>query len=216
MKYLFLIFCLTTLMSCSESDDVEQAFTVVTNRLGIGDRERIKRSFDQETHDYVGKLVACARNREAERALLLGRQNVIPISTMILYYSMAGTEEQVDTSSVYSEDYLWTYFRLDGTGVFRHSAKLPIKIYEEPFIFGDIAKLEVSIPAEDNARLLTTYLFNREEDIWKLNLPSTMGVMEKIHKQNQKKSGLDMDAYARRASSMAGSSVKFEYRKYYR
>ncbi len=201
--------------SCSKSGAVESTFHSIINLHSSDDRSGIKDYFDKDTHYYIEKLVASAKAGNIDEANRLGEQNEIPISTMILYYTMAGTEERSDSSSLFSEDFLWAYFRLDGTGVFRHAKDLPIKIHEAPFIYGDIANLSVSVPTGNNARLGTRYRFNREGDQWKLNLASTMELMEKIHKQNQRSSGLDFQGYAMQASQQVGKEIGFQYRRRY-
>jgi hypothetical protein len=202
------------LISCSGAGEVEETFTTILNLHVSDDRSGIEDYFDEDTHYFIEQLVKNGRNREAEKANYLGQQNEVPISTMILYYTLAGTDERPDSSSLFSEDFLWAYFPLDGTGVFRHTNELPIRIHDNPVVYGDVANLSVSVPTGNNARLGTKYRFNREGDRWKLNLASTMELMEKIHKQNQRSSGLGVQEYAMRASQQVGKELGFQYRQY--
>lgn len=215
-RFLFLLLLplFALLQSCSKSSEVEDTFTTITNLLTSDDRNELTGYFDEDTHNFIAQLVGNARDGEVEKANFLGQQNEIPIGTMILYYTLAGTDERPDSSSLLSEDFLWVYFTLDGTGVFRHNKDLPIRIHDDPIIYGDVANLSVSVPTGNNARLGTKYRFNREGDQWKLNLASTMELMEKIHKQNQRSSGLSFKEYAMQASQQAGNEIGFQYRRY--
>jgi len=90
----------------------------------------------------------------------------------------------------------WLYFMVDGTGIFRHTKSLPVCIYDGATVRGNVAELNVVIPT-GKAVLGIEYIFHKENDVWKLNFPSTMRVVEKIYAQNQRSSGLGYHQYAK-------------------
>ncbi len=217
-RLLPLFFLLSLFTACSGAEkEVEDTFTTIINLHTSDNRSNIEDYFDDATHQYIAHLIDHARDGDEIDADDLGLRNELPISTMTLYYSLAETEAQPDTSGsvVFSEEFVWLYFLISGSGVFRHTKEYPIKIRDGATLLSDTrAELSVAIPTGNNALLGTTYIFNKEDNKWKLNLLSTMKIMEKIHTQNQRRSGLGVNEYAKQTSRSGSDELQFQYRKY--
>jgi len=208
---------LSILLSSCESGKVESTFTEIVDLHTSDDRSGIEDYFDKDTHSYIDQLAECAKSGDVDKAYFIGKERDATISTLIIYYSLAGTEEKPDTTVSdlsATKEFIWLYFMLDGTGVFRHAKDHPIRIYDGATVRGDVADLNVGIPTGNNAVLGTNYVFNKEDEAWKLNFPSTMRVMEKIYVQNQRNSGLSFRDYAKQVSQQSGGELQFKYRRY--
>ena len=101
-----------------------------------------------------------------------------------------------------------------GVGVFRSSSEAPIKFREVTSVNEHTAKVLVGVPTGEGAIMGTTYTFYFENGEWKLNFPSTMGLVEKIYAQGQKRSGLDEYEYAKYLNQRTDEGMEFKYRKY--
>lgn len=216
MRYLLLLLLLPLAVlttACSDASQVENAFisfleNYEANPLGADD------FFDEDTKAYVSELTAAVRERDEGRAHLLGRKHEAPILTLIGYNALVNTFSGPLTEEAraeVTEESIWTALKLMGMGVFRHRPDLPIKIHESPTVYGDAAQLFISVPTGHNARLGSSYKYFREDDVWKLNYPSTLRAVEQVHAQVLRRNGGGLFDYAR-AQSNSVEPVNFEAR----
>ena len=216
-RFIYLLPLIIILSSCSGAGEVDDTFTRIVNLHASDDRSGLEEFYDEDTHHYLDQLVKFAKSNNVEQARLLGREYKLPISTLLLYHVITVPVSQRDTtnSSFASKEFLWLYMSMTGMGIYRHTSEHQIKIHESAKIYGDVAELQVAVPTGSNARLGSTYIFNREGDRWKLNFPSTMGTIEKVHIQNQRRSGLSIEEYVQMIGEQPEEEIQFQYRKYY-
>jgi len=210
--FLGAIFC-----SCAD-DPVEAKFNKISNLVQVGDNELIYQEFDEHTTQYFDDVLAAALEKNASRAEVIGAMNGIPISTLMLYDLLNGPEESVADSLevVYaSETMLRWALRINAFGVFRNTVENPIRVREVTSVNGSEAKVLVTVPTGSGPIIGTTYLFNRENDDWKLNFVSTLRMMEKIHTQGQRSSGLTLMEYANTMNRKVDQTTEFKYRQTY-
>ena len=202
-------------------DPVVNRFDEIILQIDHGQPYAVFSMLDASSEEYFDKLVESVRSGDPEAAEYAGQLRGIPIMSLLLYErltvdvdSLEQFGEYVEQSSTGTElrSMLDMLLMVNRIGVFRHSRELPIKREEGTTINGDISPLRVTVPTGKGARLESTYLFAKEEDRWNLNYPSTLKAVESIHRQAQRKSGLDPYQYAKQVVTTSGGPIQFEYR----
>ncbi len=204
------------LVSCSDNG-VEQKFNAINQMILEGPMDSVYTAFDEESHEYLKDLLQLAQEKNIAGAEFLGRRLNIPISTLVLYeYLQAPGEESNDsTEELYqSETLLKFILQLTQVGIFRTQAGTPLRFHELEYSNSSSAAATIAVPTGNGPFILTTFQFHREGDEWKLNFPSTMGVMEKIYAQGQRASLQTSQEYARTIKASTAETFNFKYRTY--
>lgn len=213
--YSSFLFFVLLLSGCSQHTEVEASFLAITGKqpTASSDENPILSKMSQRSIDYFTSLAEIINTGEAEDAEWLGNDYDVPLSTLEMYFMLnRGTADTTDAKFAALD--VLTMFRLFQKGIFRSSLTHPINIHEAAELKGTEALLPVTVPIGDGkSSILSRYRFVQEEQAWKLDFISTLGINEKVLLQNRKRSSLSAPDFIKSLLERDNDGLNFKYRQ---
>lgn len=200
---------------CQDTAAVTDAFVSTSAAAANMNIDEVTAGLSQGSLTYVEELSDIIREGTLEDAGTLGRGVGRELTTMLTYATLGPLIRQDSTKSeLEAREVLLFMMILNGQGFFRDRGSAASNVYDEAIINGQDAILPVKVPlGPGGASVLSNYQLHEEEGRWKINLLSTTGMEEKVHRQNQRRSRLDAAAYIRRQVESEDQDLPFQYRK---
>ncbi|MGB3799058.1 MAG: hypothetical protein WA952_04540 [Lewinella sp.] len=205
------LLCLSFFSCGGEGEQVFAKAESIFASRSLLDEDSLHHHFNANTVEFlteVGELTA-ANNIPGLEAL--GERNQCPITTVLLGQAIqrifSDSAENISASNVI------VLMSLMDLGVFRNSEDLALKPYEIGSVDENVATVKVTVPTGyDNTKILTEYTFNKEEEKWKLDLPSTLKFHDNLFRKLNKKQGLPIPVFAEQYLDSESSTIQFRYR----
>ena len=168
------------LSSCSTNQSkIEATFEDLIVDISNADIDGIYANLDPQSTKYLDSLAQRIKRGSWDDASALGASTQIELTTLFLYEQI---QDAVASSKEFSgQDVLFVMY-LNGIGILRSAGANKLAIREMGRITNYNADVKVRVPTGGNAAIVSTYKFTKVNQDWKLNLPSTLSLNEKLLK----------------------------------
>ena len=217
MKSLLLLsFSLLCLVSCSrDTEAVRTAFEKITTEEEWTE-EKAEKLLTKSSLDYLKELIEISDTIDYYTAQMMGFDNNRELVTMKMHGEMCSFNSVLTTpGESLTIDNVLMIMRLNGTGAIGMNAQKMLQFKEVTQVSGNDAEVQVLVATGDrNAKIVSTHLYRKENEVWKLDLLSTMSLEEKLLKQNLRKSPLrnDKTAFIINHLYSPPEEMEFQYR----
>ena len=179
MKKIIALLLITTLfIRCGGSEnELESTFNNIKN---IEDRFELLNELDQGSHDFIDKILAMSKANDADSITIFSNEYPSPLTTQLLVQSAKSIRPQFPKMNRLDILYLVDFLDMGFLG----------KEYKANYFYKGLEGID-GTTALVNAKYLakvapkkiyieSEFKFNKEEEKWKLNLPSTFSFSEQI------------------------------------
>lgn len=199
-------------------EEVKTSFLQLKSAIQKMEIEKIAASLDQESIDYLQHLSDISSEDNYEAAASYGRSKGYELSTMILFESFKNIQLRKERDTIENDKFDTNRTILIagsyGIGMLRFGDVSRIKFNKIEEISEKQATVLVEVATgSGNHYILSKYIFNRENESWKLNLISTFRLQESLLIQQFRKAGKDKDRFIKDIVNRQPTEVEFMYRK---
>lgn len=204
------------LLSCGQDTEAIQiAFAKVITQEEWSE-ENAEKYLTNNSLKYLRELAKISDTTNYQVAQVMGFEYARELVTMKMHGEMS-SYKRVFTAPGESltVDNILLMMRLNGTGVIGMNTQNRLQFREVTNVSGNKAELEVLVSTGDkNAKIVSTYLFKKENEEWKLDLLSTLSLEEKLLKQTLRRSPLRNNKAVFIANHLSSppSEMQFQYR----
>lgn len=216
MKNLLLFTPLLFLFSSCGKDArlAQRAFTeIITEQEWT--EEKAEQYFTKLSLTYLQKLAETSNATDYSMAEKLGFEYGPQLVTMKMHGELNIYKNIIkpEENSLSLQDVLHL-MQLNGTGILGMSLQNRLKFREVADVSGSKAQVKVSVATGGKAKIISNYIFEKEDEKWKINLLSTLTMEEKVLKQNLRRSPLrnDKAAFIVNHLSSPPQEMQFQYR----
>lgn len=213
---LFLTPLLFLFSSCSQNTEaVQTAFAEIIIQEEWNE-EKAKEYFSQNSLNYLKELIKISDTINYQTAQVLGFEYARELVTMKMHGEMSSYKQVLSSPGKnLTIDNVLLMMRFTGTGIIGMNVQKLIQFKEVDNISGDKAEVKVLVSTGDkNAKIVSTYIFKKEGEQWKLDLLSTLSLEEKLLKQNLRRSPFrnDKAQFIANHISSPPKEMQFQYR----
>lgn len=216
MKKVLFALAIITLFSCGKNEEeIQNTFEALKVNIKEMKSENILSMIDEDSKNYFREVENQLRNKSEYKLEELGEKYKCPLKTRLLFQVL----EQPDSVSVEerSIEELLLISQIIGMGILNPSNmdRIFFKNVEEVNNNTATAIIRIRTQPNSNTFITTKYIFTKEEDKWKINLPSTFGFDEKILNMQWKRSGGAARTFIEEYidSDNKQEAIQFQYRK---
>lgn len=191
-KFLPLLFSCTLLLfsSCKEAtpaDAVEATFTNIKEGAAKGNIDAVSTAISQASKDYLTKIKELANNPIDKTINQFCEKQAFSLATRFLIQSTINEKELAnkDTDPVKS---MLAILALKGIGLF-HVGNGNYSFKEVDDLTGNKAVATMRVKIEANRALTSKINFEKETDVWKMDVMSTFSFFDKFLKQQWHSTG---------------------------
>lgn len=177
-KFITAIFIFCTIVSCSKEAEKEAITDSFNNIISPESGTKVSDYLDQESIAYFSRIMDLAQEEPFQSGTFLTEYPECRYTTSVIieivrqFFRELEIDDKIGTAIFAA--------RLLGAGPFGFEGKDKYSIYDFKKIGKDKAIVNVQIKVSGNTNILSEYHFNKENDRWKLDAPSTFKLIEKI------------------------------------
>lgn len=216
MKKVLFALAIVTLFSCGkEKEAIQNSFETIKTTVQEMNSENLLDMIDEDSKNYFKEVENLLRNKSEFKLEELGEKYKCELMTRLLYQVM----EEPDSISVEerSLEEMIMITQLVGMGMLNPANLDRFFFKEVEKVNNDKATAIIRLRTQPNSNtfITTKYIFTKEEDKWKINIPSTFGFDEKILNMQWRRSGGParsfIDEYI--VSDNKQEAIQFQYRR---
>ncbi|MEM9921997.1 MAG: hypothetical protein AAF990_28090, partial [Bacteroidota bacterium] len=212
MKYLSFLLCLALFTACSfDNNQLQKAHERFIEKIDNNQYEKAAKRVDKLSVEYLSQLRDHLQASDARKAYDLGMAFDCPLSTLLIYESL---QEAFQTEgATFSMEDMLMYLSMVEIGILGPHRSARFRFQEVAFSDDQSAAVKVLMSTgNDNSFIGTKHFYNKEGGRWKISIPSTFLVEEKIFKQLHRRSGMDEMAFMEEHVKAGRQDIEFRYR----
>jgi len=202
--------------SCSkDTEAVKTAFAqIIIQEEWNG--EKAEKHFSQNSLNYLKEIAKISDTTNYQIAQVLGYEYSRELVTMKMHGEMSSYKQVFSSpgENLTIDDILFM-MQFNGTGIIGMNAQKMLQFKNVANVTSDRAEVQVLVATGDKkATIVSTYIFKQENEIWKLDLLSTLSLEEKLLKQTLRRSPFRNDKAKFIANHLSSppQEMQFQYR----
>lgn len=182
-------------VSCSNTRDATEKLQFITNNnTSILLSDSLDYFYDNTSIAYLNELEEAINSRLYANYEHIGEIYKMPITSVVVGELLTRNIKDADTTINIDKSDILLMLKLLNYGMFRYSKSNPVVINDLKKTSSSQVEIQtlLKIPESNNVNIGVNYILNLEDDLWKINIPSTFTFDEKYLGKLHRRSNINL------------------------